>query len=89
MPSPRILEISRTIAVQDEEDEKLVKLQRQIEQISAKNRQRLSTAAQYHVERVNKIKQAQQRRSLQREQRRKDKTRRKESKAGGSETSCY
>jgi 7-keto-8-aminopelargonate synthetase-like enzyme len=38
MPPPRLLEISRTIAVQDEEDEQLVRLQRLIETFSARNR---------------------------------------------------
>ena len=67
MPAPRILEISRTIAVQDEEDHQLVELQHQIEKVSAKNRQRLSEAAQRHDDRVrkNQLKmiQAQQRRA--------------------------
>jgi hypothetical protein len=44
MPAPRILEIHRTIAIQDDEDKRLVRLQRQVEQISSKNRQRLSNA---------------------------------------------
>jgi hypothetical protein len=38
MPPPRVLEISRTIAVMDEEDNQLVKLQRLIETFSARNR---------------------------------------------------
>jgi hypothetical protein len=68
MPAPRVLEISRTIAVQDEEDHQLVKLQKQIEKISARNRQRLAQAAQRHVDRVRKrylakIKQAQVKRA--------------------------
>jgi hypothetical protein len=68
MPAPRVLEISRTIAVQDEEDHQLVKLQRRIEMISARNRQRLGQAAQRHLERVRKryltkIKEAQKRRA--------------------------
>jgi hypothetical protein len=68
MPAPRVLEISRTIAVQDEEDHQLVKLQKQIEKISARNRQRLAQAAQRHVDRVRKrylakIKQAQMKRA--------------------------
>ena len=68
MPPPRVLEISRTIAVQDEEDHQLVKLQRQIETISANNRQRLATAAQRQAARirrryVQKIKEAQLRRA--------------------------
>ena len=68
MPAPRVLEISRTIAVQDEEDHQLVKLQRQIEIISARNRQRLGQAAQRHLDRVRKryvakIKEAKKRRA--------------------------
>ena len=68
MPPPRVLEISRTIAVQDEEDHQLVKLQRQIEAISASNRQRLAGAAQRHAAKmrrryVQKIKEAQLRRA--------------------------
>jgi hypothetical protein len=91
MPAPRILETSRTIAVQDEEDHQLVKLQRQIEKVSAKNRQRLSEAAQGHLDRVRKrylkLKQAQQKKSaakvearLRREERKQDKLTRKEAK---------
>ena len=56
MPAPRPLEINRTIAVQDEEDKQVVKLQRQIERIAHKNRQRLSEAAQRHADRVRKRK---------------------------------
>jgi hypothetical protein len=37
LPAPRVLEISRTIAVQDEEDHQIVKLQKQIEMVSQKN----------------------------------------------------
>lgn len=44
MPPPRVLEISRTIAVQDEEDEQLVRLQRLIETFSARNRTFLNDA---------------------------------------------
>jgi hypothetical protein len=44
MPPPRVLEISRTIAVQDEEDEQLVRLQRLIETFSARNRVFLNDA---------------------------------------------
>ena len=82
MPPPRVLEISRTIAVQDEEDHQLLKLQRMIEVISARNRQRLSQAAQRHLERVrkrylNKIKQAQMKRAaLKAERKRKNEERR-------------
>jgi hypothetical protein len=54
MPAPRVLEITRTIAVQDEEDKQVVKLQRQIELISSKNRERLSEAAQRHANRVRR-----------------------------------
>lgn len=68
MPPPRVLEISRTIAVQDEEDHQLVQLQRQIEAISLHYRQRLSTAAQRQAAKlrrryVQKIKEAQLRRA--------------------------
>lgn len=56
MPAPRVLEITRTIAVQDEEDKQVVKLQRQIELISSKNRARLSDAVQRHADRVRKRK---------------------------------
>lgn len=92
MPAPRVLEISRTIAVQDEEDHQLVKFQRLIERVSAKNRQRLAEAAQRHVERARKrylkIKHGQQRRANARieerkkkeEQRLKEKHRRSDSK---------
>jgi hypothetical protein len=58
MPAPRVLAISRTIAVQDEEDQEIVKLQRQIEIISNKNRQRLQDAQVRHYSRV-KMRQAQ------------------------------
>ena len=54
LPAPRVLEISRTIAVQDEEDHQILKLQRQIELVSQKNRKRLSEAAQRHADRVRK-----------------------------------
>ena len=54
LPAPRVLEISRNIAVQDEEDHQIVKLQRQIETVSQKNRKRLSEAAQRHADRVRK-----------------------------------
>lgn len=47
MPPPRVLEISRTIAVQDEEDEQLVRLQRLIETFSARNRIFLNDAGKY------------------------------------------
>jgi len=56
LPAPRPLEITRTIAVQDEEDKQVVKLQRQIETIANKNRQRLSEAALRHADRVRKRK---------------------------------
>lgn len=91
MPAPRVLEISRTIAVQDEEDHQLVKLQRLIEKISAKNRHRLSEAAQRHFERVRKrylkLKHGQQRRALARmEARRKREERRSRNKERRNET---
>jgi C2 domain len=56
MPAPRVLEITRTIAVQDEEDKQVVKLQRQLERISIMNRQRLSEAARRYADRVRKRK---------------------------------
>ena len=64
MPAPRHLEISRTIAVQDEEDLQLVTLQRQIETISSKNRQWLAATAQRQAAKkrrdyARKIKEAQ------------------------------
>lgn len=69
LPAPRVLEISRTIAVQDEEDHQIMRLQRQIELVSQKNRKRLSEAAQRHADRVrkrivNKIKRSQRRRTV-------------------------
>jgi hypothetical protein len=91
MPAPRVLEISRTIAVQDEEDHQLVKLQKQIEKISARNRQRLAQAAQRHVERVRKrylakIKQAQVKRAgAKQESKRKSEERRLRAKQRRSE----
>ncbi|GMH91611.1 hypothetical protein TL16_g12104 [Triparma laevis f. inornata] len=45
MPPPRILEISRTIGVRDAEDMQLVRLQRQIETLSAFNRRNLTVSA--------------------------------------------
>lgn len=64
MPAPRALEITRTIAVQDEEDKQVVKLQRQIELVSNKNRERLSEASRRYAERIRKRK-AQQRKQVQ------------------------
>lgn len=80
MPAPRPLEIKRTIAVQDEEDHQVVKLQRQIEVVSNRNRQRLIEAAARHSERVRrrhalKLKKVQARRIAARA----ELTRRKES----------
>ena len=71
MPAPRTLEITRTIAVQDEEDHQVVKLQRQIEEVSRINRQRLLEAAVRHTDRVRrrkaqKIKNAKARRAAAR-----------------------
>ena len=89
MPAPRVLEISRTIAVHDEEDQQLVTLQHVIEKVSAKNRSRLAEAAKRHVDRVRKrylrIKHEQQRRAIARmkrkeEQRAREKLRRNDSK---------
>lgn len=56
IPAPRVLEINRTIAVQDDEDQRLLKLQRQIEQISSKNRTRLAEAARRHADRLKRRK---------------------------------
>jgi hypothetical protein len=71
LPAPRVLEISRTIAVQDEEDHQIMRLQRQIELVSQKNRKRLSEAAQRHADRVrrrivNKIKRSKRQRIVAR-----------------------
>lgn len=93
MPAPRVLEISRTIEVQDEEDQSLMKLQHQIEVISAKNRQRLAGAAQRHANRVrkryvNKIKQAQLRREAAKlENQKKKDLRRKKSESSNRKLS--
>ena len=84
MPAPRILEITRTIAIEDEEDHQVVKLQRQLEVISRKNRQRLMEAAARHSDRVRqrntkKIKSARARRAAARAefaQRKKESSRR-------------
>jgi hypothetical protein len=46
MPPPRVLEISRTIDVQDEEDHQLVKLQHQIEKILERHCHQLVLSAQ-------------------------------------------
>lgn len=56
MPVPRALEISRTIAVFDEEDHHIVNLQRQIEVIANKNRERLAQAELRHAARLRKLK---------------------------------
>jgi C2 domain len=56
MPAPRVLEITRTIAVQDEEDKQVVKLQRQIELMSNKNRECLSETSRRYADRVRKRK---------------------------------
>ena len=54
MPPPRILEISRTIGIKDEEDVQLVRLQRQIEALSAFNRRNLSLSAALAIEKKKK-----------------------------------
>lgn len=80
MPAPNILKISRTIAIQDEEDYQLVELQRQIEVISSKNRERLVTSAQRraekirreHVKKIEEAKLRKQARRLEARQRRRD-----------------
>ena len=68
MPPPRNLQISRTIAVRDDEDKQLVKLQSQIETISSKNRKFLIEEAQRQAQNqrrimTRKIKEAQQRKA--------------------------
>jgi hypothetical protein len=92
MPAPRVLEITRTIAVEDEEDYQIVKLQKQIEVISNKNRQRLSEAAQRHAYRVRKrhtrkIKAMQKRRAAKQEvaQRKKDSAKRERPRSSSKE----
>lgn len=52
----RVLEISRTIAVQDEEDEQLVRLQRLIETFSARNRVFLDDAGKSWVPLISSTK---------------------------------
>ena len=77
MPPPRVLEISRMIAVMDEEDNQLVKLQRLIETFSSRNSQFLSESGERLAEQTrknltNKIKEAQLRKAaakLDKEQR--------------------
>ena len=89
MPYPRVLEISRTIAVMDEEDNQLVKLQRLIETFSARNRQFLIESGERQAEQTRKklakkIKEAQLRKAAaklesvkRKEQRRKSKIEKK------------
>ena len=55
MPPPRVLKITRTIAVHDEEDKQLVSLQNQIENISAKNRQWLIAEGNRQSEKQRRI----------------------------------
>ena len=54
MPPPRVLEISRTIGVKDAEDVQLVRLQRQIEALSAFNRRNLSLSAALALDKKKK-----------------------------------
>ena len=54
MPPPRVLEISRTIAVMDEEDNQLVKLQRLIETFSARNKKFLSESGERLAEQTRR-----------------------------------
>ena len=54
LPPPRVLKISRTIAVHDDEDKQLLRLQTQIEKISFKNRQYFITAANRQAENQRK-----------------------------------
>ena len=77
MPPPRVLVVSRTIAVMDEEDNALVKLQKLLETFSARNRKFLSESgerkeAQLRKAAAQKIKEAQLRKAaakLDKEQR--------------------
>jgi hypothetical protein len=55
MPPPRVLQISRTIAVHDEEDKQLVRLQKKIEDISAKNREWLMSESNRQKEKNRRI----------------------------------
>lgn len=54
LPPPRVLKISRTIAVHDDEDKQLLRLQTQIEKISFKNRQYFIAAANRQVDNQRK-----------------------------------
>ena len=55
MPPPRVLQISRTIAVHDEEDKQLVQLQKKIERISAKNREWLLAESSRQAEKNRRV----------------------------------
>ena len=55
MPPPRVLQISRTIAVHDEEDKQLVTLQKKIEHISAKNREWLMAESHRQKEKNREV----------------------------------
>ena len=84
MPPPRVLVISRTIDVMDEEDNQLVKLQRLIATISARNRQFLIESGEQqavHTRRklAKKIKEAQLRKAAAKleSQRRKEQRRKR------------
>jgi hypothetical protein len=78
MPPPRVLEIARTIDVRDAEDVQLVKLQRQIETLSAFNRRNLAIAAARLVEQKRRTMQRKrdQARARKREGRRKQSSKR-------------
>ena len=85
MPPPRVLEIARTIAVQDEEDHQLVRLQRLIETVSARNRQFLIESGERQAARnrkqvARKIKEAQLRKAAARLESEKRKATRRKSK---------
>ena len=55
MPPPRLLQISRNIAVHDDEDKQLVKLQKKIEHISAKNREWLMAESRRQQDKNRRI----------------------------------
>ena len=87
MPPPRILEISRTIAVMDEEDNQLVKLQRLIETFSARNRRFLMEAGERQAGQTRrkvakKVKEAQLRKAVARLESEKRKEQRRKNKMG-------
>jgi hypothetical protein len=93
MPPPRVLEIARTIAVQDEEDHQLVKLQRLIETVSARNRQFLIASGERQTARTRKqvarkIKEAQLRKAAARLESEKRKATRRKGKMDSNHVLC-